>query len=699
MANNTVKLYTSGTALVSRSYALDKGATKISIPVKKSDLDEVVASLSVFGNVAVPEPPSYTPVNANSTSLSISANAALKDTITKLAGSDVELTRVGGNPVRGKLVGAHTYEETNANGMTSERMKVAVLTEQGLTLVAESDVQFLKFTDEATQTEYLKALAKSYQTIKPDSSFVDLTVVPNDGAKYATVSYATPVAAWKPRYQLRNNNGVWELEGVGIVDNDTEDNWKDSILSLIVGDPIAFETDVAEIRRPGRSRVNIVSDTAQGAVSVAETVRRKGFASSASVSPSVRTRGAVACAAPVPMGAGGRGYPGDDVHSLQQLASGSANIDFDSEEYESFGGSAPVASQAQAEVEESGDFAIFTSPNNISIGSKKSALVPLFRSNLGEAKTVLYYKESQNATRAFRAVRFKNETKHSLGKGTCEIYLDGNFQGKSVLASNGNLSPNEEDFLVHAKENGVKFNHERAQPEYRRVGLKVKDSVAHVETASRCLTTYGASNNKDEAFDVVIEHDRTLPNSKAVVNGDNLTVQETKRGWRISFTLKPKDEVSVTVVENAVHVNGYGLANGGAKWLYDNVVVVKNPLSRNKGLQEVLQLQEKVDGCAVALQKTRNRINTIAQEQTRLKDVLIPNVHADQATKYRTEMAVLEDEYRVLTRTTLPEQEEEQRKATKAVQDALAELTLKWSEKPEKAEDSVLVTSNGNGEQ
>lgn len=693
---NSVKLYTSGVALVSRGYKLEgTGPTKITIPVKKTDLDEVVASLSVFGNVNVPEPPSYTPVNANATTLTIAPNAALKDTVTKLAGAEVELTRVGGGPVRGKLVGAHTYEETNANGMTSERMKVAVLTDQGLTLVGENEVQFLKFTDEATQTEYLKALAKSYQTIKPDSSFVELTVVPNEGAKQAFITYATPIAAWKPRYQLRFSNNVGELEGVGIVDNDSEDNWKDSILSLIVGDPIAFETDVAEIRRPARQRVNIVSDTAQGAVNVAETVSKRAF--SPATAPNHNTRQYALASASRTRGGVTTDFDGGE-ESLMQCAAGSANLDvYYDEEYESVGGSA--AYQQQADVKESGDFAIFTSPSSVNINSKKSALVPLFKSNLGEAKIVLYFKKSQNQTRAFRAVRIKNETKHSLGKGTCEIYLDGYFQGKAILANNGNLSPGDEDFLVHAKENGVRWNCNESQPEYRRVGLRVKDSVAQVETASRCLTTYSASNVKDEAFEVVIEHDRRLPESRAVVNGEGVTVNETKKGWRITYTLKPKQDAVITVTENATHVQAYGLQNDGANWLYQNIVVVKNPLSRNNGLKEVLALQDKANEAANNLQQTRQRINTIAQEQTRLKDTLIPNVHADQAATYRTEMAELEQEYRTLTRTTLPEQEKAHREAVQAVRDALAELTLKWSEKPEKLEDSVLVTAGANGEQ
>ena len=61
----------------------------------------------------------------------------------------------------------------------------------------------IRFTDPVVQAEIEKSLRSSLGKIKPDSSKVEMTVRPNPGTTSAIVTYATPVAAWKIRYQLR----------------------------------------------------------------------------------------------------------------------------------------------------------------------------------------------------------------------------------------------------------------------------------------------------------------------------------------------------------------------------------------------------------------------------------------------------------------------------------------------------------------
>ena len=64
-----------------------------------------------------------------------------------------------------------------------------------------------------------------------------------------------------------------ELEGQAVVDNDTDDDWTETLITVITGEPITFASDLAEIRRPTRSRVNIVTDHATGEVTAECEVR------------------------------------------------------------------------------------------------------------------------------------------------------------------------------------------------------------------------------------------------------------------------------------------------------------------------------------------------------------------------------------------------------------------------------------------
>ena len=55
---NSVRLYSNGTAVISRDYVFNElEPPRISILVRKSDLDDVISSLAVFGDVEVTGPP------------------------------------------------------------------------------------------------------------------------------------------------------------------------------------------------------------------------------------------------------------------------------------------------------------------------------------------------------------------------------------------------------------------------------------------------------------------------------------------------------------------------------------------------------------------------------------------------------------------------------------------------------------------
>ena len=85
---NSVKLYSNGTAVISREFTFqDQQPQRISIPVRKTDLDDVISSLSVYGDATITQPPTYTPTNAQETTLTLKPATVLTDMATKLAGA------------------------------------------------------------------------------------------------------------------------------------------------------------------------------------------------------------------------------------------------------------------------------------------------------------------------------------------------------------------------------------------------------------------------------------------------------------------------------------------------------------------------------------------------------------------------------------------------------------------------------------
>jgi len=265
---NSVKLYSNGTGVFDRVYTIrNREPLTVSIPIRNDSLDEAVASIGVFGDVSLTEPPSYTPLGSDTSTLEINPDDVTRDLATKLRGARVAI-KVGGETVSGRIAGIQAFNETAGEHLI-ERFHVALFDDSGaLRTFADREIAALTFTEESVQTEIDKALQRAFETIKPNSTFVNLTLVPNrDGEVETRIQYAVAqLGAWKISYRLRGLEGKWELEGQAVVDNSTDEPWNDVLVSVVSGSPISFATDLAEIRPVRRSRVNVVSDQALDAV-------------------------------------------------------------------------------------------------------------------------------------------------------------------------------------------------------------------------------------------------------------------------------------------------------------------------------------------------------------------------------------------------------------------------------------------------
>jgi hypothetical protein len=85
------------------------------------------------------------------------------------------------------------------------------------------------------------------------------------------VQYVTTAPSPKTRYQLRQLDDKWELEAQAVVTNDSEEDWRTPDgqgvhVSVVTGEPIDLDTDLAEISRPRRQKLNLSRSQALGAV-------------------------------------------------------------------------------------------------------------------------------------------------------------------------------------------------------------------------------------------------------------------------------------------------------------------------------------------------------------------------------------------------------------------------------------------------
>ena len=665
---NRATIFSNGIADFRRVYPIEAGKTRqLAIPVKKDHIGDILASLNVYGPITLKTPPHYTPINEIGGRLQIDPQNTYQDVGRKLVGANVSINAGGNLPnspqsMKGILVGLNVTESATG-GEAVNTYAFVVMTDRGMETIPFSQVQTITFTDEAIQSELKKALQRKIESLKPESTTVSLEVESENGGD-CIVHYTVPAAAWKMTYRLRDTGAGLFFDGFAIVDNNTEEDWEDFQIAVVTGEPITFSTDLAQSKIPQRSQVNVVDDQAQGAIEP-ERGYSRARRMTKSVGPAMMS--ASECL--------------DDASSLQQMASGEANLDmFYTEE----------GMEANTEVKEIGDFSVFESKTPISIGAGESTTIPVFNVALKDATTTLFFKGENHPERPFRAISFKNETNHSLGRGVCTVYEKGTYAGSCILPA---CKSGEKRMLPHALETGVRVRTERIPQQYAVTSIKISKGTAVSKRQQTCRTTYRIENSKNEPFELVLDHNRLAVgcDKKASLKTGNdggdggeiatliQTIEPTeslKMGYRYTITLPANQTVTLAIDERQVVDQTIVLEGSqGWGWIVNNIIQSDLDITDDT-IQNCIKAQKDLDAKSQELANLDSKTQVAEQEQKRL----IVLIQADKENaNYRTRLGETEEEVRKATRETIPALNEEIEKLTEALYDALGKVALDWS--------------------
>ena len=663
MSKNQVIIYSNGIADFRRSFLVGtQRPEKVSIPIRQDHLADVLASFNVFGNVRLDSPPTYRPSNDLEGNISVNPNSVLVDLASSLSGSNIEIERASGQ-IAGKLMGLHQEEEGTA-GSPIKSKSLIVLCEDGLRSAPLREIQSFRFLDAEVRAEIDKALQRNYQKIKPNSTFVDLVVSAEEEAE-AIIQYTVPAAAWKISYRLRmSDERPAELQGFAIVDNNTDEDWDQFHISVVTGEPITFSTDLADRKTPGRKHVNLVSDMALGAVEVED--------------------GMVVMAGP----AAGGAIDGldDDISDRSIVRKRSAR--FASPKPEAMPSAAEMTS---AEVHEVGDFTRFESEGTVSIPAKQSAVIPVFRKEIGDTESILHYKRENHKERPFRSIEFKNETSFSLGRGACTVYEDSAYAGSCVIPT---LKPGESRLLPHALDTGVKINRERANPfSSTLIALHIGDGTVSRRLKKSGKMEYHIKNSLERSQKLVLDHDRLLEatSTRATLSLANEQteiehIEKLSGGLRYKLVLPPNSECCLTIHESHVEDSEISLVTVtnqserlNVEWLEKNIICNDGPLADNAHIQECISANEALQQKKSEISSAIVRSERLMEKQNRLRENIKAGGQDELTNRWRHELDGAEQEIQEIEQGRVPHLREEESKLYEKLRTALKELAVEWN--------------------
>jgi hypothetical protein len=245
-----ITLYSSGVGYFQHDGTVNN-RTQLDLRMQANQINDMLKSLVVQdfggGRVLTVTYGSRDPVTKTlgSFGINLNGNPTLGQILTQVRGEPVEVTAP--NPIVGTLLGVEKKTESLGEGSQHrviEQEYITLLTEDGFRSLSLANVQRIKLTNPALNTELQQALAALAANHDAQKKTVSITF-DGTGSRQARIAYLTETPVWKTTYRLvLDEDKAPYLQGWAIVENQTQQDWRNVKLSLVSGRPISFTMDL-----------------------------------------------------------------------------------------------------------------------------------------------------------------------------------------------------------------------------------------------------------------------------------------------------------------------------------------------------------------------------------------------------------------------------------------------------------------------
>jgi hypothetical protein len=476
-----------------------------------------------------------------------------------------------------------------------------------------ADVQRVRFLNPVMESEIRKALetlALSHDTQKKAVSIS----FKGEGKRQVRVGYVIESPIWKTSYRLVLAKAKDEkpfLQGWSVVENTTDEDWKDVRMALVSGRPISFQMDLYQplfVQRPVvepelfaslRPVAYSGSMDARRGLGLARGGQGGGFGFEGKDGAAKEAEKA----GDYPPAAAGLAVPAptNGAYAQQFRASLGRQMNL---------GDSGVASAATAS--KLGDFFQYAIDRPVSLARQKSALLPIVNKDV-EGTRVSIYNERTQAKFPLLGLKFKNTSGLHLMQGPITVFEGSNYAGDARILD---LQPNEERLLSYAVDLGTEVNPVPASDNGRITEVKAVKGILHTRTRLRESKTYTIKNRNEQERLVLVEH--------PVRNDFHLTEKvkpsETASDfYRFEVKVAPGKAEELVVSEEKDFGENVVLTN-----LNDDQIrhFISQPVASSKvkaGLQRTMELRWELAKTQREIAEQERQLQVIVQDQTRLR--------------------------------------------------------------------------------
>lgn len=614
-----ITLYRSGVGSFVRSGRV-QGDARVGLRFRNEQVNDILKSMVVLdldgGTVEGATYGSKEPLERRlgSFAIDLSSNPSVADLLNQLRGAPVRITTAEGT-TSGTVLGIE-HRARPTEGSSVLVAVVTLLTPGGLRSFDIDQLRGFEIQDAELAAELTKALAALAEHRADNTKNVELGFR-GQGQRRVAVQYVQETPVWKTSYRLVLPNDTASKEarvqGWAIVENTTDDDWKDVRLSLVAGQPVSFEMDLYQPLFVDRPEVPVPVGIVAG--------------------PRSYDRGMPAPQAMREQMEGRRSGQRDASDAFVGKVTADSALGFEPMLGTAMGEAmerAAIASAATAA--EVGEVFQYTLDVPVTVGRQQSAMLPILSAEI-DAERVSIFNATDGLTSPMRGVRLTNTSDLQLMPGPVAVYDGASYAGDAQV---GHVSAGDSRLLAYAVDLDVTARAESTS-QSRVTKVRVVRGVLELTNASEWSTLYSFDNaDKEQARLIIVEHTRSDGWDYRDIKPDERAAAVD----RFRLEVKPGSTAALRLVQTRTDSTQYTLLGFDSGTLAAYVRDGAAPQSVLDALAEVKRRQDAVVEQERLIQSLDNESGAIDRDQQRLREnIAAVNENSELYARYVTKLA------------------------------------------------------------
>lgn len=605
-----VIIYSNGMVYIERRGVVT-GNADINLSFKQSQVDDVLKSMIVLdlgqGRIGAVSYNTSVPAAARTAEIPFNMEAETGDETGGLAGvlSQLQGAKVLVTSNRGTATGAILSVEKRqlVRQVKNEEASKALPFNYSLVIAGETgeifsfdlaEVRSVKLLDEETKRDVKEFASATASARRRDAKTINI-ISEGSGQREMIVSYTVSAPIWKTTYRVvLDNEGKPFFQGWAIVDNVSDEDWKNVELSLVSGSPVSFIQPIQNPLYRYRPVIEIPEDLNLEPQVYDPTIGRgegsgDGIGNGSGNGMGNGINSAVSAAT---------------IESLPKIQTSVSELLM----------SENSGVQTAARGSEFGDLFEYKIQQPVTVMRNRSALIPIVQTRM-EGERVSIYNEAVKTDRPMSGMLLNNTSALTLESGSMTVLDRDAYAGEALMER---LKPKEKRLISFAVDLGTLITVKNDELREPAKIVKAVNGVFQVHYFKSEKKIYTFTNQTDRAKTIFIEHP---VRDKWLLSEDTAKPFDvTQNNYRFRVELQPFENKVFAIAERQPLMDSYQISALTSRDLELFVTRRYIDEATKQKLEKLIDLRTQIAGVAGKLKALDEEEKNISADQSRLRE-------------------------------------------------------------------------------